>query len=165
MGDHVRDWKLDLPKNGNEPAKKIFSTFIITMNTNKSWAKLNKAEFNRYKHFFNTLLTPDSISRNLLYQVNRKNDKITRRIPQEEILEFLSYLKPEIGARFHRFHIHLTINLVIKKTDQWGLPKFNASLIREIYISHFGEKLHLNVKGINDNAKAMKYFVGKSKEM
>lgn len=175
---HTRDWEPTLRNNPvptlRSKSKKLFSTFIITMNTNKSWYSLSKQQFNKYKHFFNTLLEPNTIKHHLLFQQHRRGSASpmlnnsttrTRRIPQSHIVEFTSHLKTEVGEKLSRFHLHLTINLVLLKDELWSLPKFNGSLVRELYFEEFGEKLHLNIRAVRNQALTMKYYVNKSNEM
>jgi hypothetical protein len=132
------------------------------MNTNRSWYSLSKADVDSYRHFFNNIFEPSVIQEHLLFQEHNSIPNKTRRVPLVDYVEFKSFMKPEVGTKLSRFHVHLTINLVLKAHPDWGLPKFNASLVRELYSEHYGRQLHVNVRGVKDVQSAMRHYVGKS---
>lgn len=138
--------------------KKIFSSFILTINTNKSWTSFaaDREMYNRYKHFFQEILSDEIIKTHLI----TINDRL---IKQNNIFHFKSYTEPEVGTKLSRLHFHTHIDLGLEpdEDEQGYLPKVNIKMLRKLIKEHFGYNMHVNCRATSNESLRMEYYVKK----
>lgn len=129
------------------------SLFIITINTNKS---MNMDQAHYFNESLNFLFSPPKVYEYL------KEKRDGKTFTQSKIFGYKFKKKVEIGKKFGRAHGHIILNI-----DHRMILALNEAKIRAFYLNMLGEmgfinnKIHLNIKGKNNDAKTWEDYIFK----
>ena len=135
----------------NTPQKKFnFSSFKITINTNKDFSQMTATDKTKFKHFMEFVFSKEKVVK-YLEDAKSPEDANTNIIDLESEFYF------EVGGEQHRLHSHGMIKL--KHT---GFYKIKTEQIRQLAKKIFGESIYINIVASGNSEEAWSQYMKKS---
>ena len=135
----------------NTPQKKFnFSSFKITINTNKDFSQMTTSDKTKFKHFMEFVFSKERIPKYL-------EDAKSPEDSTANIVELVSEYYFEVGEEQHRLHSH-----GIVKLKHTGFYKLKTEQIRQLAKKIFGDSVYLNIIAGGNSEEAWSQYMKKS---
>lgn len=139
--------EIDISENTVNRLK--YSTFLITVNSQRDIIKLSDEEKILFKEFTEFLFSESELTDNLIDLTNTSD-------PRSNLKKITIDYYYEVGEKFGKLHLHAIIDITHN-----GIYKFDLNRMREVSHEILGYNLHINIRGSADHSAMMRAYVSK----